>query len=55
MAKGIVSLLRDENLGLELAQNAYRKFVQEYDPHRLALREVSMIEDFCRTLNIPKE
>ena len=50
LAEGILSLLRDEKLAMQLAQNARKKFIEKYDPERLVKREASIIEDFCLRL-----
>lgn len=54
LAEGIISLLKDEKLAMEIAQNARKKFVEKYDPQMLVKREASIIEDFCQSLNCRK-
>jgi phosphatidylinositol alpha-1,6-mannosyltransferase len=50
LAEGILSLLRDEELAMELARNARRKFIEKYEPQILVKREASIIGDFCQSL-----
>jgi glycosyltransferase involved in cell wall biosynthesis len=50
LAEGVLSLLRDEKLAMELARNAKKKFIERYEPKILVKREASIIEDFCRSL-----
>jgi len=50
LAGGILSLLRDDKLAMQLAQNARKKFIEKYEPQRLVKREASIIEDFCQRL-----
>lgn len=54
LAQGIISLLRDEKLAKELAQNARREFIEKYDPETLGKREARVIERFCQSLNSRK-
>lgn len=51
LAEGIISLMKDEKLSLQLAQNARKKFIEEFDPHMLVRREAKIIEDFYQNFN----
>lgn len=50
LAEGILTLMRDEGLSMELGRNARRKFIEKYNPLILIRREADIIEQFCQTL-----
>lgn len=50
LAEGTLSLLRNEELAMQLAQNARKRFIEKYEPQILVTREASIIEDFCRCI-----
>jgi len=50
LVEGIVLLLRDKKLAMDLARNAREKFMEGYEPQILVKREADIIEEFCQSL-----
>jgi phosphatidylinositol alpha-1,6-mannosyltransferase len=51
LAEGILLLLRDKELAMELARNARRRFTERYEPKTLVKREAGLLKEFCHNLS----